>query len=101
MINNRCGGAGLWARLPDSGCAAGVAMLFEVTLVILLGPVKRGRGGDLGDDLPPARLLPGIAGCDRSFLLASVMVEDRRAVLATEIQAWRLRVVGLWTRQNT
>src|SRR5215831_8029579 len=73
--------------LPDGGRAAGVAMLFEVTLVILLGPVKRGRRGDLGDDLPPARLLLGVARCDRGFLLASVMVEDRRAVLATEIEA--------------
>src|SRR5262245_21797506 len=67
-------------------------MLFEVTLVILLGPVERGRGGDLRDDLPPARLLLGIARCDRCFLLASVMVEDRRAVLAAEIEA--LAVAG-------
>jgi len=36
-------------------------MLLEVTLVVLLGPVERGRGGDLRDDLPPARLLLGVA----------------------------------------
>src|SRR5215831_21331647 len=78
--------------LPDGGRAAGVAMLFEVTLVILLGPVKRGRRSDLGNDLPPARLLLGIARCDRGFLLASVMVEDRRTVLAAEIEA--LAVAG-------
>src|SRR6185369_15459901 len=80
------------ARLPDGGCAAGVAMLLEVTLVVLLGPVERGRGGDLRDDLPLARLLLCITGCDRGFLLAGVMVEDRRAVLAAEIQA--LAVAG-------
>src|SRR6266566_7863851 len=78
--------------LLDGGCAAGVAMLFEVTLVVLLGPVERGRGGDLRDDLPPVRLLLGITRCDRGFLLASVMAEDRRAVLAAEIQA--LAVAG-------
>src|SRR5215831_8112981 len=79
--------AGLRVGLLYGDRAAGVAMLFEVTLVILLGPVKRGRRGDLGDDLPPARLLLGVARCDRGVLLASVMVEDRRAVLATEIEA--------------
>src|SRR5262249_30225841 len=67
-------------------------MLFEVTLVVLLGTVERGRRGDLRNDLPLARLLLGIARCDRSFLLASVMVEDRRAVLAAEIEA--LAVAG-------
>jgi hypothetical protein len=36
-------------------------MLFEVALVVFLGPVERGRGGDLRDDLPPARLLLGVA----------------------------------------
>src|SRR6516225_10173206 len=69
-----------------------MAMLFEVALVGLLGPVERGCWGDLRDDLPLARLLLGIARCDRRFLLASVMVEDRRAVLAAEIQA--LAVAG-------
>jgi uncharacterized membrane protein len=49
--------------------------------VVVLGPVERGCGGDLRDDLPPQRLLLGIARCDRGFLLASVMAEDRRAVL--------------------
>ena len=78
--------------LLDGGCAAGVAVLFEVTLVVFLGPVERGRGGELGDDWPPARLLLGIARCDRGFLLASVMEEDRRAVLAAEIEA--LAVAG-------
>jgi hypothetical protein len=87
VTDNGRGGAGLWARLPDGGGAAGVAMLFEVTLVVVLGPVERGRRGDLRDDLPLARLLLGVARCDRGFLLASVMVEDRRAVLAAEIQA--------------
>jgi hypothetical protein len=60
-------------------------MLFQVALVVLLGPVERRRRGDLRDDLPPARLLLGIARCDRGFQLASVIVEDRRAVLAAEI----------------
>src|SRR5205809_3050672 len=69
-------------------------MLFEVTLVVLLGLVERGRGGDLRDDLPPTRLLLGIARCDRGFLLAGVMVEDRRVVLAAEIQP--LAVAGGW-----
>src|SRR6266581_1885811 len=78
--------------LLDGGCAAGVAMLFEVTLVVLLGPVERGRGGDLRDDLPPVRLLLGITRCDRGFHLASVMAEDRRAVLAAEVEA--LAVAG-------
>jgi hypothetical protein len=36
-------------------------MLFEVALVVLLGPVKRRRRGDLRDDLPPYRLLLGVA----------------------------------------
>src|SRR5215467_13195075 len=67
-------------------------MLFEVALVVLLGPVERRRRGDLRDDLPLARLLLGIARSDCGFLLASVMVEDRRAVLAAEIQA--LAVAG-------
>src|SRR5215471_13671657 len=62
-------------------------MLFEVALVVLLGPVERRRGGDLRDDLPLARLLLGIARCDRGLLLASVMVEDRRAVLTADIEA--------------
>ena len=48
------------AGSPDGGCAAGVAMLLEVPLVVLLGPVERGRRGDLGDDLPSARLLLGV-----------------------------------------
>jgi hypothetical protein len=48
------------AQLPDGDCAAGVAMLLEVPLVVLLGPVERGRRGDLSDDLPPPRLLLGI-----------------------------------------
>lgn len=48
------------ARLPDGGCAAGVAMLLEVPLVVLLGPVERGRRGDLSDDLPSQRLLLGV-----------------------------------------
>ena len=50
----------LRARSPDGGCAAGVAMLLEVPLVVLLGPVERGRRGDLSDDLPPQRLLFGV-----------------------------------------
>ena len=51
-----------WLRAcsPDGGCAAGVAMLLEVPLVVLLGPVERGRRGDLSDDLPPQRLLLGV-----------------------------------------
>src|SRR5580700_3834178 len=52
--------ARLRARSPDGGCAAGVAMLLEVPLVVLLGPVERGRRGDLSDDLPPQRLLLGV-----------------------------------------
>jgi hypothetical protein len=47
-------------------------MLFEVALVVLLGPVERGCGGDLREDLPLARLLLGIARCDRGFLLVGV-----------------------------
>jgi hypothetical protein len=50
----------LRARSPDGGCAAGVAMLLEVPLVVLLGPVERGRRGDLSDDLPPQRSLLGV-----------------------------------------
>jgi hypothetical protein len=30
-----------WARLPDGGCTGGVAMLLQISLVVLLGPVKR------------------------------------------------------------
>ena len=67
-------------------------MLFEVALVVLLGPVERRCGGDLRDDLPLARLLLGIARCGRGFLLAGVMAEDRRAVPAAGIQA--LAVAG-------
>ena len=67
-------------------------MLFEVSLVVLLGAVERGRRGDLRDDLPPQRSLAGIARRDRGLLLASVMVEDRLSVLAAEIQA--LAVAG-------
>src|SRR5262249_56273321 len=72
--------------------APGPAMLFEVALVVLLGPVERRRGGDFRDDPPAYRLLLGVARGDRGFLLASVMVEDRRAVLAAEIEA--LAVAG-------
>src|SRR5690348_4513631 len=61
-------------------------------LVVFLGPVERGRGRDLGDDWPPARLLLGMARCHCGFLLASVMIRDRRAVLAAVIQA--LAVAG-------
>src|SRR5580693_7770098 len=61
-------------------------MLLEVPLVVLLGPVERGRRGDLGDDLPLARLLLGVTRCDRGFQLAGVMVEDRRAVLAADVE---------------
>jgi hypothetical protein len=46
--------------LPDDGCAAGVAMFLEVPLVVFLGPVERGRRGDLSDDLPFQRLLLGV-----------------------------------------
>ena len=49
------------ARLPDGGGAAGLAVLLGVTLVVLLGTVKRRGRGDLGDDLPPVRLLLGVA----------------------------------------
>src|SRR5215831_17064834 len=92
MTANRPRPGGLRARLPDGGCAGGVATLFEVALVVLLGPVERRCGSDLRDDLPLARLLLGIARYGRGFLLASVMVEDRRAVLAAEIEA--LAVAG-------
>src|SRR5207245_6146479 len=68
------------------------AMLFEVALVVRRGPVQRRRRGDLRDDLPPYRLLLGVTGGDRGFLLASAMAEDRRAVLAAEIEA--LAVAG-------
>ena len=47
--------------LLDGDRAAGPAMFLEVTLVVLLGPVKRRRRGDLRDDLPPYRLLLGVA----------------------------------------
>jgi hypothetical protein len=47
-------------RSPDGGCAAMVAMLLEVPLVVLLGAVERVRRGDLSDDLPPQRLLLGV-----------------------------------------
>ena len=47
-------------RSPNGGCAAGVAMLLEVPLVVLLGPVERGSRGDLSDDLPSQRLLLGV-----------------------------------------
>ena len=63
--------------LLDGDRAADPAMFLEVTLVVLLGPVKRGRRGDLRDDLPLQRWLLGIARRDRGFMLASVMVEDR------------------------
>src|SRR3984885_13312679 len=72
--------------LPDGGRAGGLTILFEVTLVVLLGPVKRGRRGDLRDDLPLQRWLLGVARRDRGFLLAGVMVEDRRPVLAAQIE---------------
>src|SRR5262249_44001925 len=49
------------SRLLDGDRAAGPAVLFEVALVVLLSPVKRGRRGDLRDDLPLGRLLRGIA----------------------------------------
>jgi hypothetical protein len=55
------GGGGPWARLPDGDRAAGTAVLFEVALVVLLGPVKRRRRTDLRDDLPPYRFLLGVA----------------------------------------
>ena len=46
--------------LARQRCADRVAMLLEVPLVVFLGPVERGRRGDLSDDLPSQRLLPGI-----------------------------------------
>src|SRR5215469_9949205 len=74
------------AWLPDRGGAASPAVLFEVALVVLLGPVERRGGGDLRDDLPPHRLLLGVARCDRGFLLPGVVIEDRRAVLAADVE---------------
>ena len=47
--------------LLDGDRAAGLAMFLEVTLVVLLGSVKGRRRGDLRDDLPPYRLLLGVA----------------------------------------
>jgi hypothetical protein len=61
-------------------------VLLQVPLVVLLGPVERGRRGDLGDDLPLARLLLGVTRRDRGVQLARVMVEDRRAVLAADVE---------------
>ena len=52
--------ARLRARSLDGGCAGGIAMLLEVPLVVFLGPVERGRRGDLSDDLPSQRLLLGV-----------------------------------------
>src|SRR5215475_670088 len=78
--------------LPDGDRAAGPAVLFHVALVVLLGPVERRRRGDLRDDRPPPRLLLGVACGDRGFLLGSVVEEDRRTVLAAEVEA--LAVAG-------
>src|SRR6266436_2658277 len=43
----------LEVRLLDGDRAGGPTMLLEIALVVLLGPVKRRRRGDLRDDLPP------------------------------------------------
>ena len=51
----------LEVRLLDGDRAGGPTMLLEIALVVLLGPVKRRRRGDLRDDLPPYRLLLGVA----------------------------------------
>src|SRR6266516_3259532 len=76
----------------DGDRTAGAAMLLEIALVVLLGPVERRGWGDLSDDLPPSRLLLGVACCDREFLLVSIMIENRRAVLAAHLPA--LAVAG-------
>src|SRR6266487_1769334 len=76
----------------DGDRTAGAAMLLEIALVVLLGPVERRGWGDLSDDLPPSRLLLGVACCDREFLLVGIMIENRRAVLAAHIPA--LAVAG-------
>jgi hypothetical protein len=47
--------------LLDGDRAAGPAMLLEVTLVVFFSPVKCRCRGDLRDDLPPYRLLLGVA----------------------------------------
>src|SRR6266480_3012181 len=95
-LERRSGPCG-WQRPParqllDGGCVAGPTVLFEVALVVLLSRVKRRRGCDLRDDLPLERLLLGVACGDRGFLLASVVVEDRRAVLTAEIRSEERRV---------
>ena len=46
---------------PDGDRTAGLAMLLQVALVVLLSPVKRRRRSDLRDDLPSHRLLRGVA----------------------------------------
>ena len=64
---------------------AGLAALLEVLLVIVLRRVESGRRRDLGYDRLPARFLPRLErrGCGR--LLAGIIEEDRRPVLAAQI----------------
>src|SRR5262249_8544235 len=77
-----------WSYLAaDGDGATRLAVLLEVALVGFLGPVERGRRSDFRDDLPPSRCLLEVARLDRERLLSRSVVEDRRPVLAAEVQA--------------
>src|SRR6202162_6505870 len=68
--------------------ALGQAVLFQVTLVVFLGPVERGGGRDLRDDrafVPPA-FLAGLFRGDRCRLLLGSPEEDGGPVLLAHIR---------------
>src|ERR1700759_5633676 len=75
---------------PDrSDRTVSLSSFFEVALVVFLGPVERGGGGDLGHDgsTEAAVCLEFLLGCRRRLLLFLVVIEDGRAVLSADVRA--------------
>lgn len=72
------------------------ALLFEVLLVIILGPVKRAGGQNLGDDGPPedTLLFQGSLGIAGLLLLLGIVEEDGGTVLGADVGS--LAVHGGW-----
>src|SRR5215831_599605 len=76
------------------------ARLFEILLMVFLGPVKRRCRDNLGDDRPlkDASLLQSCLGVSRRGFLLRIMEEDRRTVLCAEVRSLAIeggRVVAL------
>src|SRR5947209_16271343 len=71
--------------------------LLEIPLVIFLGAIERGRGGDFGDD-GPAKASGGLGlffGFARDGFLFGRMEENRRAILRAEIGPLAVELRGV------